>query len=243
MPKNTKETQMETLAGRDEIAENVARGNPCVFLRGRRIDCAGAVALAQCAWICMLHLGNNLIGDVGAIALATLPVLRELDLSDNSITDTGAVALARNASLRTLYLGGNRIGDIGAAALARNATLENLYLENNALGDAGAAVFAQNTTLRSLYLNGNRISDASVIEIANTLEAGNACALSEAELCYVKRAIGQHAFGVLRRYVGAGNRSLRGIYLGRSDMLSTKTLMRIRDALRERQGWAVEVRL
>jgi hypothetical protein len=103
-------------------------------------------------------------------------------------------------------------------------------------------VFAQNTTLRILYLSHNQISDASAAELAKTLEAGNVCALSENELCYVKRTIGQHAFGVLRRYVGAGNRSLRDVYFGRTDMIRVKTLLRIQDALRERQGWAIEVR-
>ena len=231
---------MATLPG--DALDAAARREPLVFLNSRGISDAGATALALCMHIRVLHLRDNAIGDAGAIAFALLPELCELDLSYNLITDAGAVALARSTSLRILHLNGNGIGDVGAAALARNTTLEQVYMYSSAISDVGAAAFAQNTTLRRLSLDGLRMSDAGAAEIATALEAGNACALTEAELCYVKRAVGQHAFGVLLRFVRTGNRSLRHVFLGITKAVRVPTLVRIQNALNKRQFWADEVK-
>ena len=234
---------METPTNGDALAEDEAtRGTePWVSLDACEIGNSGALARARCARIRMLHLETNLVGDAGAIALAKLPVLGEINLSFNLITDVGAVALARSTSLRALYLAGNRIGDVGAAALARNAMLYLLCLNGNQIGDAGARALGQPATLRILYLGNNLLSDTGVAEFAKSLEAGNACALSEAELCCVKRAIGQHAFGEMRRYVGAGNRSLHDVHLGSAFTSGLPSIRRVQDALQERRRWGYKV--
>ena len=184
----------------------------------------------------ILSLDHRRLSDADIDTLARSTTLHSLHLTNNAIGNAGAIALARNTTLRMLVLEGDSIGDVGAVALAQTATLDTLYLCRNAIGDAGICAFAHNTSLKTIRLYGNAISDAGAITLAESLEAGNACALSPSDMRCVKRHIGQHAHRELSRFVGAGNRSLQFVFLSGNTQISAETVGRIEEALRVRNG-------
>jgi hypothetical protein len=169
--------------------------------------------------------------------LARNATLKTLSIGRGALGCADAIVLARNTVLQALSLTSNAVGDEGAVALARNTTLLALDLSQNEIGDTGAIALAQNTTLLCLNLSFNRIGDAGGRALAESLEAGNECALSNAELGHVKRAIGQHAFSVLRRYVGTGNRSLRYLECTGGHGMLSETLDRMGRAMGARAEW------
>jgi hypothetical protein len=205
-------------------------------LSGRQLFRADLEMLARSTKLRILILCNCAIGDDGAAIIARSTSLHMLIAVECAIGDAGAAALAHNATLTMLDLTDNLIGDAGASEFARNETLDTLYLAYNAIGDAGASALARNTTLRRLYLFWNQISDAGVDAFAEALEAANACALARAEMCQLKRAVGQHAHGVLERYVRAGNRAMEYVCLT-SPHTAAAAAARVKAALRARERW------
>jgi uncharacterized protein (TIGR02996 family) len=104
------------------------------------------------AWLNLLDLSFNFIGDEGAAILAASPNLtnlRHLWLRRNNIGDKGATALAAAegpTKLETLSLIDNQIDNAGARALAASPLLAHLTLlnlEGNRLSRAGIAALEQ----------------------------------------------------------------------------------------------------
>ena len=155
-------------------------------------------------------------------------MIKQLTELIDGITDVGATTLARalnhaNArSLRYLDLSYCSIDAIGLCNLAE-------------------ALHHPDSTLESLDVAQHSIPEYVYRYYAEMLEGGNRMRMSGRMLDTLGAQIGREAMGVLGRFIGAGNQSLRALHIIALDILVSNTetcssLKRIRLALLERSS-------
>jgi hypothetical protein len=156
-----------------------------ISITGLRVDCEGAVALANCLnglkklETLKLHLSHSRVTRFGAAALGALGRLGclkcyDLDLRAGHLTDAGVIRLCesiaiRKTSLRHLKLnvGHNGIGPRGATRLA-SLCVPSLHLDigyNHRLGDTGILALVpltKKTGLVTVVLDGNTMSQSTL---------------------------------------------------------------------------------
>ena len=110
-----------------------------------------------------------------------------------------------------------------------------LYFRHRFFDEFDMNLLLHNTTLREIIFRHCDITEEASLVLVESIEAGNAYKLNATEMVHIKRHIGQHAYGILQRFV-VGNYSLRYVSLEESD-LPLHEQYRIENALQVRASW------